>query len=265
MPSIRAMRDEDWEQFHKMDAQIFPEDGIEEKFFRKRIEREGFFALTQEGQIIGNLIVTRFGKDEAHLGRIGVAKAEQGKGYGSLLMQHSIEWFRNEGGIREVHLYTQDFNKSAQSLYKKFGFKRAGTTWHYFVPYDTLEPIGMYTCQEILEEEIDSVGSMFPSIPSEAIRRFLSYDDQHVLTLKEESGIIEGVCRFTPSFPGCFPFEISKIDCFDDFVIGIKEFSLPDYDYCRVTFTDLIELAELCEKREYRLHHRLHKMSLQLS
>lgn len=264
MPTIRAMQNEDWEEFHKMDAEIFTEDGIEEKFFKRRVDHDGFFALTQDGQIIGNLIVNRFGKDEAHLGRVGVSQAEQGKGYGSLLMQRAIEWFQNEGGIREVHLYTQDFNESAQNLYTKFGFKRTGTTWHYFVPYDTLKPIGKYTCYEIQDDEIESVGSRFPSMPPDAIRRFLTFDDQHVLTLKDENDNVVGVCRFTESFPGCFPFEITEVECFDDFLNGIKKFSLSEFDYCRVTYTDLPELAELCEKRGYRLHLRLHKMSLHL-
>jgi len=79
------MKSEDWEQLHKMDAELFPDDGMDEEFFRRRIEHDGFFALTQDSEIIGNLIVTRYGKDEAHLGRIGVPKAHQGKGYGSLL------------------------------------------------------------------------------------------------------------------------------------------------------------------------------------
>ncbi|MHA2359780.1 MAG: hypothetical protein ACXAB5_05880, partial [Candidatus Thorarchaeota archaeon] len=55
-----------------------------------------------------------------------------------------------------------------------------------------------------------------------------------------------------------------EVECFDDFLNGIKKFSLPEFDYCRVTFTDIPELAELCTKREFRLHHRLHKMTLAL-
>ncbi|MHA2353435.1 MAG: GNAT family N-acetyltransferase [Candidatus Thorarchaeota archaeon] len=264
MPHFRPMKAEDWNEFHKMDAEILPDDQIREEFFRKRVDHEGFFALIDEGQIVGYLIVARYGEDEAHLGRIGVVKAHQRKGFGSMLMQHAIDWFREQGGIRAAHLYTQDFNKSAQSLYKKFGFKRAGTTWSYFVPYDSVEPIDKYTCQEIQEKEIDSVGSMFPSLPAEQIRKFMTSDEFRVLTLKDDSGKIKGACRFTPSFPGCLPFEITDVECFDDFVLGMKEFSLPEYDYCRVTFTDLPELANLCEKREYRLHHRLHKMTLML-
>ncbi len=262
MPDIRPMKAEDWEQIHEMDLEIFPDDPIEEDWFRKRVEREGCFVLDQDDQIIGNLIVSRFGVDAAHLGRIGIAKSKQGKGYGSMLMAYAIEWFQKKGEIREVHLYTQDFNETAQNLYKKYGFRRVGTTWHYFVPYDSTEPRNKYTCQEIQESEIELVGQKFTSLPTEQIRRFLTYEEFRVLTLKDNEGNIEGACRFTPSFPGCFPFEVTSVECFDDFMVGLLDFKLPEHDYCRVTFTDIPELVELCEKRNYRLHHRLHKMAL---
>ncbi len=264
MPNIRPLKAEDWDEFQTMDKDLFPDDAVEEDWFKNRIERDGAFALIQNGRIIGNLIVARFGEDEAHLGRIGVSKSQQGKGYGSILMEYAIDWFCEQGGIREAHLYTQDFNKSAQRLYMKYGFKRSGTTWSYYVPYASIEPRKKYTCQEIQEEEIDSVGGMFSSLPPGQIRRFLTYDEHLVLTLKDLNGNIAGVCRFTPGFPGCMPFEITSIDCFDDFLSGLMMFKLPEHDYCRVTFTDNTKLAEICEKREYRLHHRLHKMSLSL-
>jgi GNAT superfamily N-acetyltransferase len=259
------MKLEDWDSFHEMDEEIFSDDPVEEDFFRKRVGCDGFFALTQEGQIVGNLIVAPYGNDEGHLGRIGVAKKYQNKGLGSMLMDYAIDWFQKQDCVLNVHLYTQDFNKSAQALYKKYGFVRSGTTWHYFVPFDSLQPKNKYSCQEIKEEEIDIVGSKFPSLPAEQIRRFLSYEEFLVLTLKDQNGSIQGACRFTPSFPGCFSFEMTTTECFDDFISGMKEFSLPEYNYVRATFTNLPELAKLCEKRNYRLHHRLSKMLLDLN
>ena len=264
MPEIRSMKADDWDQLQEIDVEIFPDDALEEDWFRKRVERDGCFVLVRDGQIVGNLIVARFGADEGHLGRIGVAKSQQGKGYGSMLMEYAIDWFRKEGGIGEVHLYTQDFNKTAQSLYKKFGFRKSGTTWHYFVPFDSIQPKNDCTCQEIQESEIESVAEMFPSLPAEQIRRFMTYEEFQVLTLKDRGGNIQGVCRFTPSFPGCFPFEIAATGLFDDFINGIERFSLPENDYVRVTFTNLPMLAALCEKRNYRLHHKLFKMALHL-
>ncbi|MGD9396606.1 MAG: GNAT family N-acetyltransferase [Candidatus Thorarchaeota archaeon] len=264
MPDIRPMKPEDWDEFHEMDLELFPDDSMEENHFKKRTENDGCFALMQDNRIIGCLIVARFGEDEAYLGRIGVSKTHQGKGFGSLLMEYAIDWYHEQGGIKATHLLTQDYNKAAQNLYKKYGFKRTGTTWSFYVPYDSVRPQKKYRCQKIQEEEIDPVGSLFPSLPPQQIRRFLSADGQLVLTLKDLNGKIKGACRFTPSFPGCFPFEITSIDCFDDFATGLMEFKLPEHDYFRVTFTDIPDLAKLCEEREYRLHHRLHKMTMTL-
>ena len=108
-----------------MDVEIFPDDAMKEETFRKRVEGDGCFVLTLDGQIIGNLIVTRFGKDEGYLGRIGVVEAHRGKGFGNMLMDYALAWFHKEGGIRTVQLQA-DLNEAALGLYKKYGFKKAG-------------------------------------------------------------------------------------------------------------------------------------------
>ncbi|MBN2228414.1 MAG: GNAT family N-acetyltransferase [Candidatus Thorarchaeota archaeon] len=261
---VRPLKSDDIPQLMEIDKEIFPDDPLEEDWLKKRMERDGCFVLCQNEQILGNLIVAPYGKDEGHLGRIGVAKNEQGKGYGSILMEYAIDWFRSKGNIKSVHLYTQDFNETAQNLYKKFGFERSGTTWHYFVPYETLRAKKQLTVQTIKDDEIDSVGERYASLPPEQIRKLLTYEEFLVLTLKDRIGNVVGVCRFTPSFPGCFPFEITRVEYFDDFIDGVVRFGLPEYDYVRVTFTDIPELAQLCDDRRYRLHHRLLKMTLLL-
>lgn len=264
-PIIRPMTSEDWNNFHQFDIDIFPEDSIAEDWFKKRVERDGIFALEYNNQIVGQLIVALFGENEGHFGRIGVSRNHQGKGYGNLLMMYGIEWFRKQKIIKQIHLYTQDHNKIAQNLYRKFGFSITGTTWHYFVPFASLNPLNMYTCQKILENEIDPVGEKYnDTLPAAQIRRFLTYDDFYVLTLKDSNKDIVGACRFTPSFPGCFPFVLDYVDSFDDFLVGMKPFSLPEFDYTRITFTDYPKVAKLCEERAYKLHHRLFKMSLKL-
>jgi predicted GNAT family acetyltransferase len=213
--------------------------------------------------MIGYLMVQRYGKDEGYVGRIGVREEHRGKGFGRMLMDHGIEWFRNQGDIKAVHLQA-DLNEAALGLYKNTGFKQVGTTWHYFVPFDSLQPMGKYTCHDIKDEEIELVGRKFPNFPAEQIRKFLKSEKFLLLVLKDKDGNIHGVCRFTPAFPGCFPFEITDAECFDDYVFGLKKYSLPEFNYARITFTNIPELAETCEKRKYRMHHKLHKMTLVL-
>ncbi|MCK5265011.1 MAG: GNAT family N-acetyltransferase [Candidatus Thorarchaeota archaeon] len=264
--NLRSMTNNDWDILHEMEQEIFEEDQLRKDHFINTVKKGNYFAMEIDGQIFGELNVARFGSDEAHLRRIGVAKSHQRKGYGTILMKHAIDWFKKEDGISTVHLYTQDHNIPAQSLYRKFGFKVTGITWHYFVPFASLKPERKYTCQEILDDEIDFVGDTFPTLPAAQIRRFLEDTEtkNYVLTLKDKKGNIMGVSRFTPSFPGSFPFEITRIDCFDDFIKGMEKLSISEFDYVRTTFTDNKELAKVCEEREYHLHHKLHKMSLNL-
>lgn len=44
-PVVRPMTVEDWNIFHKFDRKIFPDDLMTEGWFKKRIERDGFFTL----------------------------------------------------------------------------------------------------------------------------------------------------------------------------------------------------------------------------
>ncbi len=224
--TIRSMSADDWDAFYQIDQDIFPEDMMREVTFRERVEAEGFFALeTNDGKLAGYLIVSRFGESGGHLGRIGVARAFQRQGLGTQLMRRAIEWFKAQGDITHAYLYTQHDNHPAQSLYKRFGFKVVGTTWHYFVPFDTIKPTHKYTCQPILPEEIERVGAQYEAnLPAASIRRFLEREFL-ILTLKDKEGRIVGACRYSPKFPGCFPFEIDDVEYFDYFIQGLRAYS----------------------------------------
>lgn len=261
--TIRPMNSEDWGAYRQIDEGIFPNNLTSEESFNKLLEKEGFYALEVDDDMAGVLIVNRFGDHEGHLQRIGVAKDYQGNGYGKALMEHALEWFRDRD-CESVHLYTQDFNNVAQSLYTQFGFEIAGTSWHYFVPFDSINPKGKCTCRDISEEEIEEVGQRYETeLPAAQIMRYLYAGRYHILVLKGHSGELKGACRFSPNFPGCFPFLIEDVSCFDDFVAGVEPFGLPKFNYVRVTFTDYPRLADLCENRDYELHQRLYKMRLE--
>ncbi len=260
------MKRTDWRSFKHLDSEIFPEDKITKEEFTRFAKEEGSFILESDsGVLIGYLILRRFGDDAGHLGRIGVAKSMQVKGFGTKLMEFALNWFKEKGGIQQIILYTQKDNFAAHKLYRKLGFEVVGTTWHYFVPFETLNPSGLYRCQLIQSSEIKVVGKQYNvSLPTAQIKRFIERG-QLVFTLKSPDEKIVGACRFSPSFPGCFPFEIEHVESFDDFISSLRPYSLPKFDYIRVTFTDNAKLAQLCKNRGYRLHHELHKMQLDLT
>ncbi len=262
---IRQLTKDDWEAFEVLDQASFPDDRIIEKFYMLRIENEGCFGLFANDQLVGQLIIALFGDDAGHIGRVAVAPEYRGEGYGSVLMKYAIEWFKQRGGVNTIHLYTPQDNYTAQGLYKKFGFAVAGTTWHHIVPRSSLNPTGRYTCQEIREDEIERVGEKYPALPAGQIRRFLTDERFHVMTLKDNNGDIIGACRFTPGFPGCFPYLMDTPEAFDDFLAGLEPFSLPKFDHVRITYTDMPEVAKMCDARGYTLHHKLFKLTLTLT
>ncbi|MHA2271091.1 MAG: GNAT family N-acetyltransferase [Candidatus Hodarchaeales archaeon] len=255
------MKRKDWLEFHRLDEEIFPEDMVSQEGFMEQVKREGSFALkAHSGQIVGQLTLARFGEHKGWLKRIGVAASMQQRGLGTKLMEFAFKWFQAQRTIKKVILYTQHDNVAAQRLYSSFGFKKAGTTWQYFVPFKSLKPLGRYKCQLIQPEEIEAAGEQYNrSLPAAQIRRFLE-EDQLIVTLKDQNRRIVGICRFSPRFPGCFPFEIDQIQSFDDFLHGIRRYGRPEFDYIRLTFMDNAELAQLCKSRGYRLHHKLFKM-----
>ncbi len=259
------MKRNDWPEFHRFDEEIFPEDMASQGGFMERVKQEEFFALkAPSGQIVGQLILGQFGDNQGWLKRIGVAVSMQQRGLGTKLMDFAFKWFQEQRTIKKVILYTQHDNVPAQRLYSRFGFKIAGTTWHYFVPFKSLKPLGRYKCQLIQPEEIEAAGEQYNrSLPAAQIRRFHE-EDQLIVTLKDQSSRIVGICRFSPRFPGCFPFEIDHLESFDDFVEGIQRYARPEFDYIRLTFTANAELAQLCKSRGYRLHHKLFKMEAAL-
>jgi len=73
-------------------------------------------------EIIGYQIST-FSSEGAHLSRLAVAPAWQGRGVGYLLVRDLLESLVLSG-VFGITVNTQDYNSASQALYRKFGFRR---------------------------------------------------------------------------------------------------------------------------------------------
>lgn len=264
IPKIRPMRSDEWATFHQLDAEIFlKDDQMGEESFLKRVQKPGFLAIeTKQSHLAGYLILGQFTDEIGHLGRIGVNKALQSQGLGSQLMTYALNWFQQKEHVKEVQLYTQIDNIHAQGLYKKFRFKVIGQTWHYFIPFASLKSTGTFSLQIAKPSEYQHIANLYPhSPPLGALHQFLERK-QFIYTLKNQSNKIVGACRFNPGFPGCFPFELNDVSGFDDYALGFQPLCEPPSDFLRITFHENEPLVQLCETREYRLHHTLFRMQL---
>jgi ribosomal-protein-alanine N-acetyltransferase len=68
------------------------------------------------------------GRSKAHLSRMTVEPALQGRGIGAALLAHAIEDYRDRG-IRAITLNTQADNLASQRLYGRFGFRPVAETY----------------------------------------------------------------------------------------------------------------------------------------
>ncbi|MDL1969400.1 MAG: ribosomal protein S18-alanine N-acetyltransferase [Candidatus Desulfofervidaceae bacterium] len=70
--------------------------------------------------------------DEMHILNIAVRKILQGKGIGSLLISKALNYAGSKG-VKRVKLEVRASNQRAISLYKKFGFKKVGRRYRYYL------------------------------------------------------------------------------------------------------------------------------------
>ncbi|ENQ3108436.1 GNAT family N-acetyltransferase [Bacillus cereus] len=84
---------------------------------------------TLDDEIISIASITSSSKERTkHVGTLGIVIAEKhcGFGLGIILMEELIEWARENGTTKKIHLVTREDNDRAIELYKKVGFKEEG-------------------------------------------------------------------------------------------------------------------------------------------
>lgn len=90
-----------------------------------------FKLLSNDQQMLGFYIAQQIA-DQFELFNICVAPAEQGKGYGRLLLQHFLAEAKACGAI-EALLEVRSGNHAAIALYQRAGFIIDGVRKHYYV------------------------------------------------------------------------------------------------------------------------------------
>lgn len=84
------------------------------------LEPEGCFLAEVEGQPAGTATVTCYGTDLAWIGMVLVHPDFRRQGVGTALLEHAIQYLRENRGIRSVKL---DATPEGQPLYEKLGFR----------------------------------------------------------------------------------------------------------------------------------------------
>ncbi len=122
--SIRDLR-----SISNLEHQIFKENAFSIKLVEKLIQQNTLFLKLEDGKImkklIGFIVVIKDREDQANIINFLIHPQFQSKGYGSLLLQETIERIKKRlKEIKKIVLNVQVNNSIAIKLYEKFNFQK---------------------------------------------------------------------------------------------------------------------------------------------
>lgn len=122
--SIRDLR-----SISNLEHQIFKENAFSIKLVEKLIQQNTLFLKLEDGKImkklIGFIVVINDREDQVNIINFLIHPQFQSKGYGSLLLQETIERIKKRlKEIKKIVLNVQVNNSLAIKLYEKFNFQK---------------------------------------------------------------------------------------------------------------------------------------------
>jgi len=117
----------DLDQIIKMENRTFKEDAFSKEAMGRLIEQNALFfkLLTSRSdkKIVGFVIVIKDNEDRVNIINFLIQKKFRYNGYGSYLLEKTIERIKELTDIKKIILNVKTTNKGAIALYKKFNFQ----------------------------------------------------------------------------------------------------------------------------------------------
>ncbi|MFX1417405.1 MAG: GNAT family N-acetyltransferase [Promethearchaeota archaeon] len=125
---IKKVTIEDLKQIVRLEQKIFKKNAFSRELIENLIENNAIFLKLESRNIkkklIGFIIAIMEKKDRVNIINFLINPKFHNKGYGSHLLQNTIEIIKNLKQIKKIVLNVQINNAAAIELYEKFNFKR---------------------------------------------------------------------------------------------------------------------------------------------
>ncbi len=125
---IKKVTSKDLKQIINLERRIFEKNAFSKNLMKNLIENNTLFLKLECGKIkkkiIGFIIVIRDKNERANMINFLIKPEFQNKGYGSYLLQKTIDEIKTKKEIKKIVLNVQISNSVAINLYEKFQFKK---------------------------------------------------------------------------------------------------------------------------------------------
>jgi RimJ/RimL family protein N-acetyltransferase len=127
---VRSLATESDSQIPLRPDELFRTPEQQSELFGQASARGDLFLVADMNGVRVGEVNLRRGSREAfkHSAVLGISIVRQwrNQGIGSMLMQHAIEWAKEQGDLRRIELYVFATNAPAIRLYERFGFMVEG-------------------------------------------------------------------------------------------------------------------------------------------
>jgi len=117
----------DLDQIIKMEKRTFKEDAFSKEAMKRLIEQSTLFlklvTSKSDQKITGFVIVIKDDEDRVNIINFLIQKKFRYNGYGSYLLEKTIERIKELEDVNKIILNVKTTNKNAIALYKKFNFQ----------------------------------------------------------------------------------------------------------------------------------------------
>lgn len=124
---IKQVSFKDLDEIYCLEKLVFNQNAFSKDLIKKLIRKNIFFLKLEKNkfkkEIIGFVIVVKDRIDRANIINFLVNPKYHNKGYGSCLLNTTLQNIKDLNTIKKIVLNVQVENSSAIKLYRKFGFK----------------------------------------------------------------------------------------------------------------------------------------------